>query len=366
MRKVHITLIGGQTIPIYQLLLETLPDDVFLIHTKDSKAQAALIFDIYKLRQPEAQSFFIEIDPVSYSINLSIFDKIVKNDINSAINVTGGTKIMALALFEAAKNNAAQNVYYIDQNGELQNLINGKISSLNSSLSISEIFSLNNNPISQSTAFQSYQQSEIDSYNLMKELLNFDTREYYAIFKQVSRFTNQTSFITGAGSSLVYDSRSKTVEITLRKNQKVLTQKFSFPRVIPIVMNTGWYELFVAKAISDWKHSVEILLNVKVPFKTGADKNEIDIVLRTKKKLYFFECKTQIFDTKDIDKFAGVVKNYGGSGAKAFFITNEVLNERHLEKCHDQKIIPIQLNINTPDYTKFFDTLSAVYNVVNI
>lgn len=366
MRKVHITLIGGQTIPIYQLLLETLPDDVFLIHTKDSKAQAVLIFNIYKIRQPDAQSFFIEVDPVSYAENLKIYDKIVKNDKNSVINVTGGTKIMALALFEASKNNSAAQVYYINQNGEIQNLISGEISNLKSSLSIYETFSLNNNPISQSKEFTSYNEVEVNSYQTIKGLLSFNAREYYSIFKQVNRYPNQTIFNTNAGSSLIYNSKEKSVVVTLKKNEKLLTHKFNFPQVSSIIMNTGWYELFVAKAINDWMQKKEILLNVKVPFKTGADKNEIDIVVNTETKLYFFECKTQIFDTKDIDKFAGVVKNYGGSGAKAFFITNEALNERHIEKCNDQKIIPIHLNIVNPDYVRFYATLTKEYNVTNI
>ncbi len=366
MKKTHITLIGGQTIPIYQLLLEISPDDIFLIHTKDSMAQAHLIFNIYKIRYPEAQKFLIEVNPVSYATNLAIFDSIIKQINNYSVNVTGGTKIMALALFEAAKNNTAECVYYIDQNGEIQNLISGEISNLKSKPTIDEIFSLNNNQITKSKELSEYGEDEINSYNSVKDLMSFNSREYYSIFNQVHKSPEQTNFTTKAGSSLMYDSKEKTVVIALNKFQKQLTRKFNFPNVSSIILNTGWYELFVAKALKQWTHTQEMLLNVIVPFKTGADKNEIDIIVNTDAKLYFFECKTQIFDSKDIDKFAGVVKNYGGSGAKAFFITNEKINERNLEKCKDQKITPIQLSIIEPDYTKFYDTLSKEFNVTNI
>ena len=50
------------------------------------------------------------------------------------------------------------------------------------------------------------------------------------------------------------------------------------------------------------------------------------------------------FSTTDIDKFASVIRNFGGLGAKGIFITEAKLNENALEKCKDNKLLSFSLN----------------------
>jgi hypothetical protein len=105
------------------------------------------------------------------------------------------------------------------------------------------------------------------------------------------------------------------------------TSKHSFN----LVMNSGWFEYKVAKLLEGWSRAQEIWMNVVFPYKPGKDgtrksKNEIDVIVHTGKKLLFVECKTSVFDKTDIDKFAAAVKNYGGMGSKALFITGAKLS----------------------------------------
>lgn len=68
------------------------------------------------------------------------------------------------------------------------------------------------------------------------------------------------------------------------------------------------------------------------------DKNEVDVIVNTGQKLLFVECKTKITNITDIDKFASVVRNYGGDGSKSLFVTMFEMNEQQKEKCNDNKI----------------------------
>ena len=73
--------------------------------------------------------------------------------------------------------------------------------------------------------------------------------------------------------------------------------------------------------LSSWEYAKEIIMNANFPYKNNNPKNEIDIIVNTGNRLLFVECKTQINDITDIDKFRTAVKNYGGMGCKALFIT---------------------------------------------
>jgi len=79
-------------------------------------------------------------------------------------------------------------------------------------------------------------------------------------------------------------------------------------------------------------------MNVIFPYDNKNPKNEIDIILLIDNKLLFIECKTQVFDRTDIDKFASAVKKYGGLGSKAIFITQQDMGDQAREKCETNSI----------------------------
>lgn len=74
-------------------------------------------------------------------------------------------------------------------------------------------------------------------------------------------------------------------------------------------------------------------------YTSGNAKNEIDIIINTGSKVLFLECKTQVTDIKDIDKFSNVVKNNGGLAARGILVTDNPLKQQVQEKCRDNHII---------------------------
>ena len=54
----------------------------------------------------------------------------------------------------------------------------------------------------------------------------------------------------------------------------------------------------------------------------------------------------EIKEITAIDKFASVVKNYGGDGSKAMFITRFEMNKTQKEKCRDNHIADFYVMYN--------------------
>lgn len=124
-----------------------------------------------------------------------------------------------------------------------------------------------------------------------------------------------------------------------------------------LVFFSGWFEYKVAEMLSHWKFAKEIILNVKFPYQNALPKNEIDVIVNTGNRLLFVECKTQIKDITDIDKFRTAVKNYGGMGCKALFITEATMKDTAAEKCKDSDILCFSLH----DCGNLIDSQKALF-----
>ena len=141
-------------------------------------------------------------------------------------------------------------------------------------------------------------------------------------------------------------------------------QVFSSPHVEKILLNTGWFELYTARMLSKIHPEEDIRINCVFKNTKRLPKNEIDIILNTGTKLIFIECKTQVYNTTDIDKFNSAVKNYGGLGSKALFVTNSKMRPEAQEKCDDHNITTFYFD--NEEYTTTQDLLDAFSSVITI
>ena len=117
---------------------------------------------------------------------------------------------------------------------------------------------------------------------------------------------------------------------------------------VSMLAHTGWFEYEVAAALARLYGSDNVYTNCVFKTQHGQDKNEVDIIVNTGQKLLFVECKTDIHESTAIDKFASVVKNYGGNGSKALFITLFEMNDNNKEKCRDNHIENYYMRYNDP------------------
>jgi hypothetical protein len=144
-----------------------------------------------------------------------------------------------------------------------------------------------------------------------------------------------------SGSSLQWIKESQQLTFTFYRKYKPTPDVYCFEGkyCLGIALEAKWFELYVAKILSNWEKTRELVWGLVVPYTNGEDKNEIDIIVNTGVKLLFVECKTQIYDIKDVDKFRNVTKNYGGLGAKSILVTYSKPPARFIEKCADNNIL---------------------------
>ena len=202
------------------------------------------------------------------------------------------------------------------------------------------------------TDIKDYTDEDKDALKKVQELRNFNNKDFNDLTipqDNVRRNNLKQNISTSyknkeSGSVISFDREKSCVDFLLiRKNgARVIrrAERLISPHIKDIVFFSGWFEYKVADMLSKWRYQREIWLNVKFPYLNGSTKNEIDIIVNANNKLLFIECKTQIFDTTDIDKFRSAVKNYGGMSSKALFITDtKSVKPEAQQKCKDNGII---------------------------
>ena len=337
--KIHISLIGAQAIPVFLCIKESNADKIYLLHSAKTKKQAEIISKLFNKKET-AQ---VIVNPIDYfDIENKISNILLEheND-NVSIDITGGTKIMSIVAYSFIEK--CESVKYVNQNNQIFDFKTKEKKDIKIDINIPVFFELNGFPLKSYKNINDYSNEKLNGYKKVRELISFAKGEFYKLIKELSRYPDKINFTTKRGSSYKYNKEQGCVEIKLINRNKSLKKKFEFEGVHKYIINTFWFEFEVAQILLKNKEIKEIYHNVVVPYSTGEDKNEIDLVVNTGQKLLFVECKTQVNDIKDIDKFRNVVKNYGGLGAKSILITDAKVNNRVKEKCSDNNILLFSL-----------------------
>lgn len=344
MAKIHITLVGGQTTPVYQGIVQANPDRVILIHSQQTEAEAIRIQE-----EMEVDCELREFDPVDLKqINAAIVklkSKISANE-ELSINLSGGTKAWSLLMYDSFKNEANTRIFVIDQNNLVWNLKTYESTEVQFDLDVQ--FRLLGNELKDYRRLEDYTESDKELIKKIRELRQFNFQDFNAVTEKLSHFPNETT-ATGKGKSVLHwNSAERWFEFSMHNRQGLaLQRRLQSEHVRDLVLNTGWFELEIALLLAGWDKAKQLGMNCVFKAKGGTPKNEIDIIVHAGNKLLFVECKTQIKNETDIDKFASAVKVYGGLGSKALFVTDALMSDKAQEKCADHGIMTFCLQQNT-------------------
>jgi len=372
-RKINISLVGKQCMPVYVYIEYAKPDYVVLVHSRETKEEATQIKEECGL-----PASLFEMQPVDYPNILNYAEALLNQFTYDevTINITGGTKLWSLAFAMLANGKEHVSVVYVDQNNMIYDLKNNTKSPSQLSLSTKRIFLYNGQRNYRYTLLSDY---TADDMNVLQKIASIPL-SYYNDFTRLTvakdkRWKNTLENATNpcltlaTGSSIDYDKANKKVEMVLYNKKSIpYSLTISSSHVRDIVFNAGWFEYQVATRLAKWKSTKEIWLNVKFNYAQNSSvKNEVDIVVNVGDKLLFVECKTQIFDNTDIDKFSAAVKNYGGMSSKALFIVRDKIRDITQQKCGDHGIMTFCLlgknNKPRPDQ-ELFDLLDS--QILNI
>jgi hypothetical protein len=344
MAKIHITLVGGQTTPVYQGILHVNPDRVILIHSQQSENEANRIY-----AEVDVNCELRRFDPVDLrKINDAILN--IKNSLSDtddiSINVSSGTKMWSLLFYSMFIDDANATLFVIDQNNKVWNLKTHE--SADTQFDMDVQFRLLGNPLKRFSRFEDYSEADKQACASIRSIRSVNSQDFYNLTKVLYDNPDRNYVCSSGGSFIKRKPDENSYQIELKGKTGTKSIVLSSLHIDSLVLNTGWFEFEIANLLSNWSKVREMRMNCVFPALNETNKNEIDIIVNTGTKLLFVECKTSVFDNTTIDKFASAVKVYGGLGSKALFVTDIPMNEKGHEKCADHGIMHYSLQSKPP------------------
>lgn len=368
MSKVHIALVGGQPMPIYLGIKYADPDRVILVHSSNS----SLVANRVKSEYPNLEMSLEELDPVDIC-KIETFAKGMMSDYNNdeiSINISGGTKPWTYYFSNVFSQAANATLFYVDQNCKAWNLKTKECSLVEFDLAAQ--FRILGNPLQKYIDYKVYTKEDFDvvrkvetirssNYAAFNNLLTAFPTANAGKWKNQLDYSSEGKFVL-PDNSYVEFFKPDLVRVCLTNKKKgYVTEEFQSDHAVQICFHANWFELKVAKILSKWDKAKAIYHNCVFPLKPNVDKNEVDLIVDTGSKLLFVECKTQINQSTDIDKFRTVLRNYGGQGSKGIFIIQNKFTELTAAKCKESELMSFSLG----EYSQSSTCASALYKILD-
>jgi hypothetical protein len=350
MKKIHIALVGAQPVPIYNGIRYINPDKVVYIYSEDTRDALKRLEEEVNIESEKIKLNPVEMTDIEKNVQ-ELADSFSNNDIS--INISGGTKAWTYFFIEHFGKKQNATIFYVDQNNTIWDMTNKTKTPI--PFDMDSHFRLYGNPLKHYVKFADYTEADFKSMQTLERMRRKNYEDFNNLTTQLSKkwankLTNQKNgkFPLDNGSYVEWE-KEEFVRLVLKTRLGFEEQKLESPNAVSLAFNSGWFEYKIARMISKWKHSKEIRMNCIFPPRFDGKenikfpKNEVDIIVDTGFKPLFVECKTKIFSSNDIDKFRTVVKNYGGMGSKALFVTEVKMTDTQKEKCEESGIISFSL-----------------------
>ena len=341
MTKLHIALVGGEPTPVYQGIVYANPDRVILICSEKTKnvaenicGQLSALQDVIEIR------IFSDTDLHSMEASTAQLASEITADTELSVNLSSGLKVWTLVFYNILHPQLPDaKIFCLGQDGTVFDITADR-SDERVDFDMEAQFRLLGNEIASYTSYADYTAEDRSMLNVVKSW-SISPR-YHDALKELTR-----AFVDiakgGDTKPIVVENNESKLEWnpetrSFSGNLKGRNIDFNCPHAWHILLNTGWFEVYVASLLAQFYPPKDIRLNCVFKTRTDAIKNEVDIIVNAGKKLIFVECKTQVFKSIDVDKFASVVRTYGGLGSKALFVTNTPMKAEAQEKCNDKGI----------------------------
>lgn len=351
MKHIHIALVGAQAYPVYLGIKALTPSDVILIHSAQSEQDAERIKEILcdsdivdtahvQLKQIPT----VDIAAVQKDLHQCV--EALPSDVQCTVNLTSGTKLWSILLCRELAGRPDVGLVYVDQNCDIYNIAALQSTPSNVSIDMATLFRLYGNEVKSHTILSEYTEEDLAVMRDIKQLRNFNHPVYnsFAVPKKnewVQKMKMRAGELSDSqGNHIRWNREEGWLEATFYNRRGLrCSRSLESPHAVDLFFSCHWFELQVADILSKWNKAKEVWMNVEFPYKSNLPKNEIDIIVNTGNRLLFVECKTQIPDNTNIDKFSKAVRNYGGMASKALFITESEMKDRTIEKCDQNDVL---------------------------
>lgn len=314
MNHIHVCLVSDQPIPNLTTALQFNPDKVVLLVSKEMKEKAEMLSNVLKNRGFETETLSIK----AYDINdvISVSESLINKckSCEVTLNITGGTKIQTLGTFQAFYTRE-KSIYYVDtKNNQILKLFpENEQSEYPITVSIPIIDYLATYGFSVNDYVQNdnsiYKRKELTNYlahiasrndrtigTINHVLHNYDEKSPLPVIAEMPKDEKLQQLL------LTLDDVAKDNKSSIRINNHSSLR----------YLKGLWFEEYVYMTVKVLGVA-EVLLNVEGKWVSkGAKppKNEFDILLSKKNRLFYISCKTANPDRIIDDSEESVTKEY--------------------------------------------------------
>lgn len=304
-RKVIVSLVSEQTIPNILFIKEKGNADFYFFITTEKMEGRKVTDNIINSLQIDG-NHTKRIEVIEDSVK-DIDDKLVQqlefdDDDDLLINITGGTKVMSLAVYNFFSRSGAGEIFYIpigkNEIRQIFPLRKNRISAINCSVNLLEYL----------TAYGVTLKGE--SFNSKNHLLKpgEQTTKLFNSFigdkrEQLFRCAEAIRLANLRGKSIPNDGSEKgeffkKAEI-FRESGILWDQNDCISKAETKYLTGEWFEEYIYARIKNWlgKSNDEIGLGLQLI--KGENPNEYDVMFTHKNALYVIECKTDVSDNSE-------------------------------------------------------------------
>lgn len=377
MKKVHISLVGGQPIPVYLGIKDDgQASEIVLVCSDKTREEVRRI----KEQFPKRNINVVECSP----IDIYDIEKVSANlceqykDVDITLNLTSGTKLWTLGFYRTFASHKNVHFIYVDQTNSITDIETKEIHKSDIEKNIR--FELYGTPLTSFRNISEYTSKDFRMMRLVEKMRHSNRTEFFELTHSAiyDKFEEQeVKLESAAGSILIYDDIDNKADITFinTNTHKTYHYHLQSEHLFDILFNNGWFELKTALEVSRNGNVRDVWLNCEFDDNDGSPKNEIDIIADLGSRLLFVECKTTVFDTTDIDKFHSALRNFSGTSSAGLFVTNDMPNEKNrmryihaMEKCNDNNILAFNFSLwkeNPLNKASLNDIINSQINTQN-
>ena len=260
MKKLHISLVGGQPVPVYIGIKDNgQANTVILVCSPQSKPEAVRI----KEQFPKRNILIKECPPVDLNsiehLAIELFEDY--KDFDKTINLTSGTKIWSLTFFRIFIQDGNTHFMYVDQNNSVTDILTKETHT--GTINTLKRFELYGTPL---TSFRMLEEYDDEDMRVSKEIEKLRSRNKYEFIKltgnrNIQEMPERATLTTDKGSKLEYSQDARWAKIELYSDKASQAKEFHCQHLFDILFNFGWFELKTAIEISKNERVNKIWLN---------------------------------------------------------------------------------------------------------
>lgn len=340
MKKIQIALVSKETLPVFYMINELLPDEVYLIGTDQTNDYEARIAKaVESITEKHVVCHRLKTDANDIRDCMRQCDSVhAKNgdDCEYCYNLTCGTKLMAIGALVCAQKHKAAAVYADYQSyTDFDEFHSHPMTRL---LDIDTIMTLQGQKIKEKVAY-AYDAERTECAESVRQFIEDKPKAYSVLISYYNRYKQLPNPFSSGKLHYYREGGKLAVEYD---DAEVFSSRYR--DAFKMLFEGRWWETLVADAVARWadgRH--EVFTSVRFEPQNGKstnDKNEIDVLVNMGTTLLFVECKSGSFDQNNIYKLQTICNTYGSYKSKGVIISyrRNVLKPDLEEKARENRV----------------------------